>query len=225
MNHSQGLSAVRWVTRFIPLAAVVAMLGMASSAWAQDIVRVEEDWELVLGTPDQLVCGPQILTTMSPYSHINDLYFTFEINHRSAPYWTAGGLSMHQWDGEWRTQSYDRTDRTLMSTDNEVVTWTQRMSVEKSLLGLSGNKLAYQVINGQSTTWGAFGTSGQFVVKGNWNKTHINDYSPAVSLAESAVTYAGNRVHSLKIKEIRLVLSDGEVLTDNTERTAHLLLE
>jgi hypothetical protein len=122
---------------------------------------------------------------MSPFSNINSTYFTFEINHRSAPYWTAGGLSMHQWNGEQRVQSYDRTDRTVMDTENEVVTWTQRMSVEKGLLGLTGNKLLFEVTNGHSTTWGAFGTSGQFVVKGNWNKTHINDYTPAVSIAES----------------------------------------
>jgi hypothetical protein len=208
----------RWTARLALLALTVAMLGMASTASAQDIIKVEEDWEVVLGVPDQLVCGPQIITAMSPYNDIERTYFTLEINHRSIPYWTPGGISMHQWDGEFRVQSYDRADRTVMSTDNEVVRWTQRMYLES-------NRLVFEVVNGTSSTWGPFGISGLFKVKANWNKTHINEYTPAVSVAESAVTYAGNRVHSMKIKEIRLFLNDGEMLTDNTEQVVHLLLE
>src|SRR5882724_4936163 len=125
MNHSLLSAFARWATRLVPLAVALAFLGMASGAWAQNIAHVEEDWELVLGQPDQNVCGPQIVMTMSPNNDIKDVYFTHEINHRSAPYWTPGGLSIHQWSGEWRMQSYDRVDRTVMITNNETVTWTQ----------------------------------------------------------------------------------------------------
>jgi hypothetical protein len=156
---------------------------------------------------------------MSPFANINDTYFTLEINHRSAPYWTPGGISMHHWSGQWRMSSYDRADRTVMSTDNEVVTWTQQLYIE------NGNRLVFEVVSGQSTTWGPFGFSGTFKVNTNWGVNHINSYTPAVSIAESGVAYAGNRVHSLKLKQVRLHLSDGQVLTDNTERVAHLLIE
>jgi hypothetical protein len=219
MNHNSLVRVPRWVTHLVPLALVVAMLSMVCAASAQNIVRVEEDWELVVGQPDANVCGPQIATTMSPFNDINSTYFTSEINHRSAPYWTAGGLTIHQWNGEQRIQSFDRADRAVMNTASEVVTWTQYMYLE------NGNRLVFEVQNGASTTWGPFGYSGLFKVKANWNQTHINGYNPALSIAQSGVTFAGNRVQSLKIKEIRLTLDDGTTFTDNTEHVAHQLLQ
>jgi len=194
------------------------MLGMVNIAAAQNITQVEEDWELVLGQPDQNVCGPQVLTTMSPFNDINDTYFTLEINHRSAPYWTAGGLSIHQWSGEWRIQSYDRADRSVMNTEGETVTWTQQLSV-------NSGQLTFKIINGNSTTWGAYGYSGMFKVHTNWGVGNINSYSPDVSVSQSGVAFAGNRVKSLKIKEIRLTLDDLFEITDSTERVAYQLVE
>src|SRR5262245_49448090 len=88
MNSHPKSAVPRWTARFVILAAAVALLGTTRAATAQSVVMVEEDWELVLGTPDPLVCGPQIVTTMSPFNDIKDTYFTLEINHRSMPYWT-----------------------------------------------------------------------------------------------------------------------------------------
>jgi len=89
----------------------------------------------------------------------------------------------------------------------------------------NGNRLVFEIQNGESTTWGPFGFSGMFKVKANWNQVHINDYSPAVSVAASGVPYAGNRVQSLTLKEVRATLSDGRVLTDSTPKVAHMLVE
>src|SRR4029078_11723225 len=94
MNHP-NLSLTRWASRFLSLAAAIALLGVSSAARAQNVVRVDEDWELVLGAPDQLVCGPQVVTSISPYPDIAGTHFTMEINHRSLPYWTPGGIQLH----------------------------------------------------------------------------------------------------------------------------------
>jgi hypothetical protein len=218
MNHTQSLTVTHCVTRLVPLFVAIAFLGMARAASAQNIVQVEEDWELLLGEPDQNVCGPQIATTMSPFNNISDTFFTFEINHRSAPYWTAGGLTIHQWSGDWRIQSFDRADRSVMNTSDETVTWTQQLYV-------NSGQLTFQVKNGVSSTWGPFGYSNMFKLHQSWGVNNINSYTPDVSLSQSGVAYAGNRVKSLKIKEIRLTLDDGETLTDITERVAHQLVE
>ena len=218
MNKTQSAVVRRWVARLVPVAVAVAVLGMAAGAFAQGINHVEEDWELVLGQPDDNVCGPQVATTMSPFNDIRDTYFTFEINHRSAPYWTAGGLTIHQWAADWRIQSFDRVDRSVMNTDNEVVTWTQ-------VLDANWGQLTFQIKDGQSSTWGPFGYSGMFKRHTNWGVNNINSYTPDVSISQSGPAFAGNRVKSLKIKEIRLTLDDGFTLTDPTERVAYQLVE
>jgi hypothetical protein len=46
-----------------------------------------------------------------------------------------------------------------------------------------------------------------------------------VSAEQSGACYAGNRVVSLKIKALRLTLSDGEVVEDTAERIVHQLLQ
>jgi len=203
----------------LSLAALAAVfVSNGASVFAVDVVHVEEDWQLVLGQPDSPTVGPQIAVTMSPFGDLNDTFFTLEINHRSAPYWTPGGLTIHHWCGDWRVESLDRTDRTVMTTSSETVTWTQSLDT-------SNGALTFQVKNGSSTTWGRFGYSGFFKLQTGWGVMNLNSYSPLVSVAQSGVAYAGNRVQSLKLMQTRFTLSDGTVVTDNTVRVAHQLVE
>jgi hypothetical protein len=171
-----------------------------------------------VGEPDPNSTGPQVLTTMSPGPDLSGTYFTLEINHRSAPTWSPGGISIHRWSGEARYASYDRADRTTMQTSNEVVTWTQ-------VLHQDSGRLYFTVINGMSTTWGPFGYSNLLRLDRDWGTDNVNGYTPAVSVAQSGAAYAGNRVKLLKIKAIRTTLSNGSVLTDSTERIVQQLTE
>src|SRR5262245_51592501 len=180
MNNTQSAVVPHWVARLFPLAVALACLSMAAGAYAQGISHVEEDWELVLGQPDQNVCGPQVATVMSPFNDIRDTYFTFEINHRSAPYWTPGGLTIHHWAGEWRMQSYDRADRSIMDATDEIVTWTQSLDA-------NWGQLTFQIKDGSSSTWGPFGYSGMFKVHTGWGVNNINSYNPDVSISNSGV--------------------------------------
>jgi len=204
---------------FLLAAASAAMFfGRSEVATAADVIRVEEDWELILGEPDSNSVGPQVVTTMSPNNNLNGTFFTAEFNHRSAPTWTPGGISIHRWSGDWRMGSYDRADRAVMSTNNETVTWTQALYFESG-------RLNFKVYDGNSTTWGPFGYTGLVKLDCSWGVSHIDSYTPSVSVANSGPAYAGNRVHSLKILHIRYLLSDGTTITDNTERIVHLLVE
>jgi hypothetical protein len=216
MNHDGRLFRISFVARLLP-AALIA-LGTGSAAFSQNLIRVEEDWELVVGQPDTNSVGPQVVTTMSPNPDLNWAYFTMEMNHRSAPTWTPGGISIHRWSGEFRMGSFDRSDRTVMGTSEETVTWTQALYYENG-------RLHFKVCNGSSTTWGEFGYSQLVKLDCTWGVPHINTYTPVVSMAYSGPAYAGNRVQSLKIKEIRYTLSDATGFTDSTERIVHLLVE
>ena len=192
----------------------VAFCLATSLTRAQDLVHVEEDWELVVGQPDANSAGPQIICTMSPFADINDTYFTFEVNHQSVPYWAPGGLTLHQWAGESLVQSMNRSDRSVMQTPNETVTWTQCLDTQ-------GAGLSFQVKSGHSTTWGDFGKSNHFRMQSNWGVNNLNSYTPAVSAGRSGVAFASNRVQSLKILRVRGTLSDGTTATDNTVRVVY----
>jgi len=209
-------SSISWTSRLVSYGSCFVALLLASVLSGQDLVRIEEDWELVIATPDSNSAGPQVACTMSPSNHINDTYFTLEFNHRSVPYWSPGGITLHQWNGEWRVQSMERPDRSLMQTNNETVTWTQ-------ILEANGGVLTFQVKNGTSSTWGPFGYSNMLKLHASWNANHINGYSPDVSVARSGVAYASNRVQSLKLLRVRGTLSNGSVATDNTVRVVHQL--
>jgi hypothetical protein len=216
MSHSQCRAGRQFVPA--PVVVILALLSFAPSASAQNVIRVEEDWELQIGEPDPNSTGPQVLTTMSPNPDLTGTYFTLEINHRSAPTFSPGGISIHRWFGEARYASYDRVDRTTMSTTNEVVTWTQALYRDSG-------RVHFLVSNGLSTTWGPFGYSNLMKLDNTWSADNINGYTPAVSVAESGASYAANRVRLLKIKAIRMTMSDGTVLTDNTERIVLQLIE
>lgn len=197
-------------------AFLVAYCLAATLSRADDLVHVEEDWELVIGEPDANSAGPQIACTMSPWGDIANTYFTLEINHQSVPYWQPGGLTIHQWSGEWLVQSMNRQDRSIMQTPDETMTWTQVLDVTNGLL-------TFQVKNGHSTTWGNFGTSGYFKIQTWAGPNDLNSYSPTVSASRSGVAYASNRVKSLKILRVRGTLDNGATATDNTIRVVHEL--
>jgi hypothetical protein len=219
MNHHLYSAGIKRVAAILSLLAVAVCLVPAGAALGQNnIVRVEEDWSLQIGEPDPNSVGPQLITTMSPNENLNGTYFTLEINHRSAPTWTPGGISMHRWFGEARYASFDRADRTVMGTHSETVTWTQSLYVD-------GGQLYYKVSNGSSSTWGPFGHSNNFKLSKSWDSPHLNGYTPEISVSQSGAAYAGNRIHLLKIVRIRTTLSDGSVLTDNTERIVQQLVQ
>jgi hypothetical protein len=199
------------------------VVGLCVSAWiptslatADDLVHVEEDWELVIGEPDSNSAGPQVACTMSPYGDIDNTYFTFEMNHQSVPYWQPGGLTLHQWSGEWLIQSMNRQDRSVMQSQDETVIWTQVLDVDDG-------RLTFQIKNGVSSTWGTFGMSGYLRLQTWWGPDHLNNYTPDVSVARSGVAFAGNRVKSLKILRVRGRLESGTTATDDTVRVVHQL--
>ena len=210
------------------LRSAVSWLRLAGAGWclalgifsgpisAQNLVRVEEDWELVIGDPDSNSAGPQVTCTFSPYNHINETHFTLEFNHKSVPYWAPGGITLHRWQGEWRQESVDRPDRAVMQTSNETVTWTQVMEADDGVL-------TFQVRNGTSSTWGPFGYTGMLRLQASWPANHVNGYTPEISVARSGVAYAANRVKSLKLLQVRGTLSDGTTATDSTVRVVHQL--
>jgi hypothetical protein len=210
-----------FVVLLILVAITVAMSpGWECSARAQNegpvIVRVEEDWELVLLTPDPVNTAPQVTCAVSPIGDLSSVYATFELNHQSQPGFATGGLHLQLWRDETSLVSRHSPQLEVMSTVAERVRWTQAMTLE-------AGGLTFEILNGDSTTWGSFGGEGYLKASVSTDLPNLNQYDPRVSVANSGAGYAGNRVHALTLTAVRVVTSTGEVYQDDTDRPAHTL--
>ena len=118
------------------------------------------------------------------------------------------------WEGEVPLETRKHPNGSVMSGGAEVVTWKQTMS-------LSNGTLKFEVVNGDSDTWGKFGGQGYLRKTVDTALTTLNGYDPDLSVENSGVTYAGNRVTKLVLKQVRIVGSNGSEYVDTTERVAH----
>lgn len=179
-----------------------------------EIVRIEEDWVLVVGDPDATTNGPQVMTVFSPTGHVDDEHCQFLINHRTLPDFVAGGLQIQVWDGEQSIGSRNFPNQDLLDSEGEVVTWTQSMR-------LNDCSLQFEIENGNSTAWGTFGGQGYLRDSISTSCATLAGYDPAVSVKQSGVTFAANRVSLLVLKEVRWYSEEGLETRDTTARVVH----
>lgn len=198
-------------------AIVACLLALPSVTQAEEtyrIVRVEEDWELVVANADPDLAAPQVTCAISPTGDIHGLYAAIELNYRSQPSFAAGGLQLQVWSGEQLLAAKSFTNNSPLATPGERIRWTQAVSVN------DGN-VTFEITNGSSATWGELGSDGYLKVTVESEISNLNRYHPKFSVEQSGVGYAGNRVESLTLKEVRLIMSSGTVLRDTTPRVVH----
>ena len=211
-----SLSLRSWAV-YGPLVLVLAaVVGSAALADSPSVVRVEEDWELVIGTPSPNSDAPQVTSVISPLGNVESLHATFVVNNHDLPTFTAGGLQLQVWDGETSVESRHSPNQAKLTTEGETIRWTQAME-------LKDGGLTFEIVGGASTTWGAFGGEGTLKTSVPTNLDNLNGYSPDVSVENSGVSYAANRVPSLVLKKVRAVLSTGETVEDAQPRVVHSL--
>ena len=190
----------------------------ASSAFAQapDVVRVEEDWELVIATPDARNAAPQVTCVMSPFSNLDGVFSTFLVNHRNTPTSMAGGLELQAWNANSRLASKQASSSDVLNTAQEAIRWT-------TVMRLTEGTLVFEVVNGQSATWGAFGEQGSLQITLNTQLSNFNGYSADLSVKSSSVSYAANRVQSLTLKSVRTYSATGLIAEDSQGKVVHSL--
>lgn len=183
--------------------ACLALLGFSETSSAKDVVSIEEHWELKVGGPDAGRSAPQVSLVMSPTGTIDGDFFVFTINHWSYPHFSPGGLQVQHWSGAQCHSSANDEGEATLSQDGETITWVQRLQIE-------GESLTFEIADGSSNTWGSFGDNGQLKRTIGSSLTRLNQYRPSISIEESGIGYAGNRVSSLTLKKLVWTTSDGE---------------
>jgi len=208
--HLKTVRTFRQFSRFVTAALVVTLTG-AFAAEAAEIVRVEEDWELVVSEPDPDNNAPQVTCVMSPAATTDSLHMALEINHKTMPDYEPGGVQLQVWNGETPVTSKNSPIQGVLQSAAETVRWTTKMSLADGLL-------TFEITDGSSTSWGAFGGQGYLKASVPTSATSLLTYSPESSRSKSGVGFAANRVETLVIKEVRYYSSLGLVHKDTTQR-------
>jgi hypothetical protein len=183
-------------------AGIVA--GKPALANGNAVVSVEEHWDLQVGEPDIDRSSPQTTMVMSPTGDLGGTHFLFTLNHAPVPDYHLGGMQVQVWNGDDVAQEKAGSASGSLANGGETVSWTQRIS-------LQNGALTFAVVDGQSATWPTFGDNGDLSVSVGTSLLNLNGYKPAVSLGESQVSYAENRVTSLVLKKLVWVTADGIV--------------
>ena len=181
------------------------LIGIAQSIFAQDntpqIVRVEEDWELIVSTPDPNRDAPQISTWMSPTNSLGGDYFGVDINHAQRAGHVGGGFQTKRMNASQLIEDRCGNIGSKLQVEGETIRWTQ-------LLAIIEQDVVFAVKNGTSTSWGDFGGP-DTLIRTPISPRNLNGYDPNLSCESSGVGYALNRVASLKLLRIRLYTNQG----------------
>jgi hypothetical protein len=182
------------------------VLLLAATSWADSpkILEIEEHWELRVGEPDAERSAPQATMVVSPYDDLDGAFFVFTLNHRSVPAYSPGGMQLQLWDGESAVEVAHGSAVGALDQTNDVVRWVERLKIDNGVL-------SFEVVDGSSTSWGAFGNDGSLRITTPSSLEGLNGYRPAISLTVSQVGYAGNRVQSLILTKLVWHTDDGEV--------------
>ena len=167
------------------------------------VVSVEEEWSLHVGEPNLTANAPQVSMVLSSNADLNDDYFMFVLNHRTHPTYRSGGLQLQQWNGATIEDFADDDDESPLDNSNEVVTWTQKMTIQNGTVTVA-------IQDGTSASFGAFGNDGALALSVYTGQPNLNDYTPSVSISQSGIAFAGNRVGSLTLMKVTWTMSDGQ---------------
>lgn len=187
------------------LAALI--LGIAGPAAADGpYVRIEQDWELVLNTPDLSFPSPQIVIPMKSWPASQKTAY-FLINHHDYPTFQAGGGQIQLWnDGvQLATKSFEGP---TLIRDGEVVTWTQYLERKDGKL-----KFGLSAVQGE-----AWGTNTADTLGGPIEMTdsitQFVAYESSFSTENAVITFGDERVQSLKLVAVRKYKPTGQVDTE-----------
>ena len=188
-------------------AALLVLLGGGGMCFSADstVVRVEEDWEVQIGTPDPFLDMPQIVTVFGPSDPEVGAHAVFELNHGTLPSFGEGGMQLQYWSGD-TLMGYKRQKAPAeFSTAGETVTFTTVTEIENGNLTMS-------VIDGRSKAFGIFGDENALRIQVQTSLRSLDGMSLDNSVRHSKVTYGANHVQKFQRNRVRMLNAAGEVV-------------
>jgi hypothetical protein len=193
--------------------AAAALITTAPKGQARDgigdIVRVEQDWEIVVGAPNPTQCSPQLFIMLYPVSG-GDYSCQFLVNYADQPSFSAGGVQLQIWQSNTVLDGHDNCpNQAILQQANETVTFTLSMQI-------SGSNLEFKAQNVSSPS---FGDIANLDANVSYDPTAtFNNYSSADSVNNSGILYGANRVASLTLKQVRKYDANGNMVTEDAQQ-------
>ena len=157
-----------------------------SFAWSapepSNALVVEEEWKLVLETPNTTGDSPQFCTS---FDLGNGSYFVTTWNYRTYPDYVAGGIQLQVWDnGE--VVGVTTIDLAELNVTGDTITWRQIYRVQ-------GADVDMRIAGVNSQSWGN-NVNSTTVTKSSAGVANFNFYDPQKSCSESGISLGANRV-------------------------------
>ena len=205
---------IRMIKLSIPLMLSISLADVAlGQAPGSTLVRVEEDWVALISGPDTSTSSPQIMNFISPLKTADGIFGLVQVNHRGAPDFRSGGVQVQGWIGTSLVGYGEDTRSATLNRSSDNLRYT--VAMEKTASGIK-----FQLLNGRSRTWGRFATTPVSVTV-TVAEPSLNDYSPEFSVANTNVNLGAHRVDLLYMNTSRFTYSDGQTVTDTTDRVIH----
>ena len=181
------------------------------------VVRIEEDWKIVVNDPSPATDSPQITVVFGPADPESKTHAVFEVNHSTQPSYLEGGMQLQCWWGEDLVEYRNQHHPSELYVSNETIAFTTATAV-------GNNKITMEVINGSSASFGTFGGEVYLRTTVSLSRANLDGFDPEFSLKHSRCGWGKNRVGSLARTAIRYYDKNGELASeDKTERVIHKL--
>jgi hypothetical protein len=157
------------------------------------IVKIEQDWVLVVSSPSANRCSPQLFFQLYPDSG-SDYRCQFLVNYCDQPSFSAGGVQIQVWQNNTVLDGKDNNpNQAVLTAENETVSFTLTMEIV-------GSQLRFGAYNVSSTSWGDIS---RLAVSVPYDPNEFNNYLTSDTVAKSGILLGANRVTSLVLKEVR----------------------
>ena len=200
---------------FVFAAAMATSLLCSKTAFAQadqnNYERIEETWEIKLGTPDPADESPQIAFWMKPTAS-SAFTGVLLLNFRDEPSYQSGGMQVQLWQNETlRAQKSYGTS--LLNTNDETITLTLYME-------RNGSTLSYGVASGTSATWGNLANGNLHIATADTTASFPN-YKSSDSIANLELPYGSSRIKSITLTQVRKKRVTGNVWVTESSQNAY----
>jgi hypothetical protein len=201
----------------VALCGLVLVLGLGlvsnTKALGQDVMKVEEIWEMTVNTPDPTNAAPQLNTVMSAYEHVDSYYGLLTVNYQDLPNFSQGGLQAQIWQDTTNLSDVLLTtdgvvNKRVLSKSGETVKWSQALQLS------SEGVLVFSIQGLKGETWRKdFTLATKAATPGLAN---LNQYNPKVSVMYTRNWGLGlDRIKQLRLRTIRKYDAKGNRLSED----------